>query len=146
PASPKCDGFHHSSYLLLFTILELLNGILRRDLAAFKPREDVRLIVGRRNLHKFQLARDPTQSALDGGIADAEILFHFSDRAVRTDESRHENLVIKSQFRQSRQFELPFDSNSGFGQSNAFDYKVLSLGQGGEMFPVLSHASQSSLE
>ena len=62
--------------------------------AAVEPVEDVAARRRRIGIDEFEALGDPIQPRLDGGIGDAENLLHLLDRAMASDERRHENLVI----------------------------------------------------
>jgi hypothetical protein len=85
---------------------------------------------------KLKLAGDAVESCFDGGIADAEGLFHVFNGAVGPEESDHKDLVFKRELGKLGEGELAFDSDLFLRNPNALDDERRSLGDTKELLPV----------
>ncbi len=61
---------------------------------------------------EFQLAGDAVQPRLDGGIGDAEHLFHLLDRTMALEKGGNKDLIFHGQPGQLGQFESPLDGDA----------------------------------
>src|SRR6266508_686618 len=126
PCASKSNTRRVSSLMVSSWFLQPVEHIFHSHLAALEPRQKGghrrRAFVGRRiDLGKGQQRANAVQSVLDGGVADAEKLFHLLDGAVTPHEGGDEDLILGRQLGQRRQLESSLNDQVRADQANAFD-------------------------
>src|SRR5262245_42149671 len=132
--------------------LELFERLRDGD---FSPREALQHLAARRrrqlglrsllNFDKRQLAADPVQSILDGGVADAKVLLHLFDRSMAADERRDEHLVLGWQLCQRRRRERTFDDHTRVDESYTVDLDSGCPDELRELLPISRHQKYVSI-